>query len=81
MNRLNQLFDRFLQQRTYITNVTPKTRDWYQSAWKAFTTARASAPPRPDDGPLITKGDLQQFGVHLRERGLRPVTAIHGCGP
>jgi integrase/recombinase XerD len=74
MDRLTQLFDQFLQQRTYITNVTPKTRDWYQSAWKAFNAAQAAAPPRPESAPLIAKADLQGFIVHLRERGLRPVS-------
>jgi hypothetical protein len=29
-------FDQFLREHTYVYNVTPKTRDWYQSAWLAF---------------------------------------------
>jgi hypothetical protein len=44
MGRLNQLFDQFLQERTYLKNVTPKTRVWYESAWKAFTSTRAERP-------------------------------------
>jgi hypothetical protein len=72
MDRLTPLFDQFLQQRTCITNVTPKTREWYQSAWKAFTVAQAVAPPGAESAPLIAKADLQQFVVHLHERCLRP---------
>ena len=74
MDRLDQLFQQFLRERTYINNVTPSTIEWYESAWKAFNTAQASAPPRPDSAPLISKADLQHFVVHLRERGIKPVT-------
>lgn len=74
MHRLDQLFQQFLRERTYINNVTASTREWYETAWKAFRTAHASAPERPSSAPLIAKSDLQQFVVHLRERGLKPVT-------
>jgi hypothetical protein len=40
MDRINQLFEQFLRERTYINNVTTATREWYQCAWKAFTVAR-----------------------------------------
>jgi integrase len=36
--------------------------------------AQASAPARPAVASLITKADLQFFVVHLRERGVRPVS-------
>ena len=74
MDRLDQLFQQFLRERTYITNVTPKTLAWYESAWKAFKRAQSDAPPRPASAPLISKADLQSFVVHLRQRGVRPVT-------
>ena len=74
MSRLHQLFEQFLRERTYINNVTPATREWYQCAWKAFSTAQKTAPDRPEAAPLISKADLQQFVVHLRERGVKPVT-------
>jgi site-specific recombinase XerD len=74
MNRLDQLFQQFLRERTYITNVTSKTLTWYESAGKAFKRAQSSAPPRPTSALLISKTDLQAFVVHLRQRGAKPVT-------
>ena len=79
MDRLDQLFQQFLRERTYVNNVTPSTREWYESAWKAFS---ATAPrPRRLRRQLITKADLQHFVVHLRERGVKPVRATHGYAP
>ena len=43
MHRLEQLFQQFLRERTYINNVTSSTREWYESAWKAFKAAQAHA--------------------------------------
>jgi site-specific recombinase XerD len=74
MSRLDQLFQQFLRERTYINNVTSDTLDWYRSAWKAFNRAQSTALPRPPSSPLITRADLQSFVVHLRERGVRPVS-------
>src|SRR5256714_2560463 len=74
MSRLEQLFQQFLRERTYINNVTASTLEWYRSAWKAFTAAQKAAPNRDDSGALIGKADLQAFVVHLRERGVKPVT-------
>ena len=78
MSRLEQLFQQFLRERTYINNVTASTREWYESAWKAFTAAQKVAPERDHAATLITKSDLQQFIVHLRERGVKPERAIRG---
>ena len=61
---VDQLFDQFLRERTYVHNVTPKTRDCYQSAWHAF---KQSKPTRPTE---ITKADLLAFVVRRRERGV-----------
>ena len=74
MSRLNQLFEQFLRERVYIHNITPATREWYECAWKSFTTAQKTAPERAPAAPLISKADLQHFVVHLRERGVKPVT-------
>jgi hypothetical protein len=68
MSGLDQLFDQFLRERTYVYNVTPKTRDWYESAWHAF---KRSQPRMPTE---ITKAHLLAFVVHLRERGVKPVS-------
>jgi hypothetical protein len=40
MSRLQQLFQQFLRERTYINNVTASTREWYECAWKAFTASQ-----------------------------------------
>jgi hypothetical protein len=59
MNRLDQLFQQFLRERTYISNVTPKTLTWYEAAWKAFKRAQSEAPPQPASAPLIFKSVAQ----------------------
>ena len=74
MSRLDQLFQQFLRERTYINNVTASTREWYECAWKAFAVAQKDAPERNGTDALISKTDLQHFVVHLRQRGLRPVS-------
>ena len=74
MDRLHELFQQFLRERIYIRNITPKTRDYYVTAWKSFERSRATAPSRAPDGPVLTRADLQHFIVHLRERGVKPVT-------
>jgi len=78
MDRLDQLFQQFLRERTYVHNVTDATREWYECAWKAF---KDTAPTeRATDAAAITKADLQRFVVHLRERGVRPVSCQY-VGP
>jgi len=55
-------------------SITASTREWYETAWKAFKASRADVPARLGPAPLISKSDLQGFVVHLRERGVRPVS-------
>jgi len=74
MDRLDQLFQQFLRERTYILNVTPATCEWYQCAWKAYQGCRSHAADRAPSAGLISKTDLQHFVVHVRQRGVRPVT-------
>jgi hypothetical protein len=74
MDRLQQLFDQFLRERIYLHNVTPKTRDWYESAWKAFLRTRTEAQA---SASTITRADLAQFVMQLRSRGVRPVCLQH----
>ena len=54
MTELNRLFEQFLRERVYLHNITPKTREFYETAWKAFVRAQAGRPPRPLDAPVIT---------------------------
>ena len=70
MHQLNSLLQQFLRERNYVHNVTVSTREWSESAWKAFTSAAILTP----DSAAIIQADLQRFVVHLRERGVRPVS-------
>jgi integrase/recombinase XerD len=66
---LATLFEQFLKERIYLKAVTPKTKLWYLTAWKAFEASQAA------DGEEIsgnlTKARLQAFVVHVRDRGLK----------
>ena len=55
MTTLNEFFDQFLRERVYFHNITPKTREFYETAWKAFQRAHAEGPPRPAAAPLISE--------------------------
>ena len=68
-NPLAALTDQFLNERTYLKNVTPSTLLWYQVACKNYRRAMGDAA-----APLPTKITLQEFVIKQRERGLRPVT-------
>jgi site-specific recombinase XerD len=74
MPTLAAYFAQFVRERTYLNNVTPKTRDWYQTAWSAFQRSQVDAPSRPAAAPLISRADMQHFVVHLRSRGVKPVS-------
>src|SRR5687768_11473566 len=59
MLTLEQHFQQFLRERVYLHNITPATRDYYLSAWKAFVRAHAATLPRAPDAPVLTLCDLQ----------------------
>ncbi len=69
MDALSTLFARFLRERRFLKNVTPKTVIWYETAFQALT--RTVVVAGPDD---LSKAVLQDFVVGLRERGLSPVS-------
>jgi site-specific recombinase XerD len=71
MDRLDELFEQFLRERTYVQNITPKTRVWYESAWKAFLVFQTEPAGSPDP---ISRAQLSGFVIHLRQRGVRPVS-------
>jgi integrase/recombinase XerD len=76
MATLNLLFEAFLRERRYLKNVSPKTRIWYESAWKSFKATQPTNfadDPAPTPAP-ITRTHLTGFVVALRDRGLRTVT-------
>ena len=74
MPTLHEYFDQFLRERVYLHNITPKTKAFYETAWAAFCRAQQAQLPRPADAPLIAKTDLQEFVIHLRDRGVKPVS-------
>jgi integrase/recombinase XerD len=74
MATLSEYFEQFLRERVYFHNITPKTREFYETAWKAFQRAQADGLPRAATAPLITKADLQSVVLHLRERGVKPAS-------
>src|SRR5579863_4250702 len=63
-------FAEYVEDRKYLKNVSPKTINAYQDAWKAFG---------PHVEPVLTSGgrivDAIRSGVtHLMAKGLRPVS-------
>ena len=60
-------FQQFLRDRTYVENVTAKTREWYETAWHAYQKAQPSAPPLPP-GSLIDRPQLEH-SCSTRESG------------
>jgi integrase/recombinase XerD len=76
MPTLGSLFEQFLRERTYLKNVSPKTRVWYETAWKTFLKTQAPGlASMPIEGAQpLTRQHLNAFVVALRDRGVRPVT-------
>ena len=46
MPTLETLFSQFLRERTYLKNISPRTRVWYETAWHGFlaTQDRGTSP-------------------------------------
>jgi hypothetical protein len=53
MDTLSTLFDRFLRERRYLKNVTPKTVVWYETAFLALTRAVTLSGPNDLTKPLL----------------------------
>jgi integrase/recombinase XerD len=68
---LDSLFARFLKERKYLRNVSPRTIHWYEIVWSEFIRSATRSLTHPSD---ITLDDLQQYVYVLRERGVRAVT-------
>jgi hypothetical protein len=56
MISLDAFFQQFLSERHYLQNVSPKTLDWYRTAWKAFGQAMppAARPTAREASPRAT---------------------------
>jgi site-specific recombinase XerD len=68
---LDDLLTQFLRERKYLRNVSPRTLEWYETAWQAF---RRSATHCLTDAGSLTRADLEHFVYATRDRGVRPVT-------
>ena len=55
-------FEKFIQERTYLKNVSPRTVEWYRQCFK-----------RLEKFPLTEEG-LKQFAISMREAGLQPIS-------
>lgn len=76
MPTLDSLFEQFLRERTYLKNVSPKTREWYRAAWIAFirTQAPSFTSNEVSGAASLSRTHLSTFVVTLRNRGIKPVT-------
>ena len=70
----DRYFQQFLRERIYLHNVTPRTAEWYRNVWGVFLRWWATLPPDARARPTISRADLQEFVVHLRDRGVKPVS-------
>jgi integrase/recombinase XerD len=56
--------DRFIRERTYLHNVSPRTVTWYRESFKWLAKV-----PQP-----ITEGGLKDLVIRMRESGLKPIS-------
>lgn len=70
MSALADQFTRFLDERRWLLNVTPKTLEWYEEMFKLLRRLQPTL-TEPSD---LTKPTLNQFVVKMRERGLSAVS-------
>jgi integrase/recombinase XerD len=66
MNLL-ELFERFVREKTYLSNVTPKTVSFYRQSFNAYIKAVGEVMP--------DRFVLNDFVIKLRERGMSPTGA------
>jgi integrase/recombinase XerD len=71
---LGDLFERFVKEKKYLLNVTPKTEKWYRSSWIAFTRSVGT----PEN---LDRFVLNDFVIKLKESGIT-ATSINAyiCG-
>ncbi len=76
MPTLDTLFQQFLRERTYLKNVSPKTRIWYETAWTTFlkTQPAGLASTAIEGAQPLARQHLSAFVIALRDRGVRPVS-------
>jgi site-specific recombinase XerD len=73
MSALDRNFQAFLRERVYLHNVAPKTATWYRDVWAVFMRWWRTLPD-PLDRASLDRSELQEFVIHLRQRGVSPVS-------
>lgn len=63
---MDKLFEQFVRERGYLKAVTPKTIIFYRQAWASLRKGCA--------GEEITKADLIDFIIRLKDKGIKPVS-------
>jgi integrase/recombinase XerD len=63
---MEKLFELFLRERRYLKNITPKTEIYYRNSWGAYKRYTGSE--------KLSKAQLTEWVVAMREKGLKPVT-------
>ena len=56
---MNNPFERFIQERTYLKNVSPRTIDWYRESFRWL------------NNPEPAQSDLTDLVIRMRQRGLK----------
>jgi integrase/recombinase XerD len=67
MTSLEEIFEQFLKERTYLKGSSPKTLTFYRSSFRAYQKFSGSA-------TMPTKADLNAFVTGMREAGRKPVS-------
>jgi integrase/recombinase XerD len=67
MTSLEEIFEQFLKERTYLKGSSPKTLTFYRSSFRAYQKFSGSA-------TTPTKADLDAFVTGMREAGMKIVT-------
>jgi len=55
----NSMFEKFIKERQYLQNVSPRTIQWYRESFKWLVE------------PAPTQSDLKAFVIRMREKGLK----------
>ncbi len=65
---LNGLFEKFIVEKTYLENRSPRTISWYRQTFKAYKKIVGTS-------QILNKEKLNQFIIELRQRGV----SVGGC--
>src|SRR5215213_1317592 len=64
--QMTNWLEKFIQERRYLKNVTPKTEQYYRDSWNSFLKYTGS--------DSLTKSKLVEWVVEMRKAGVKPVS-------